>query len=237
LLESPELKRGERWAVGIGIGALVIALAGLIVAAWTLHIFHRQYVEMQNQTKLFQSQATSAETDSRNNRRRTRQQIRLAESNISTIQEQIRLDQRAWLSIVNLQLIKEPVANENIAIQFADMNNGKSPAEHVSVKYRIDIKPNEPPVGNWSTVKVFPQHVIFPGTSLSKAKATASGVTKELADSYNGHHDRLFIRVRVDYRDVFGNPLWTEICSSHGIGEDADDFSGCLVGGTIDHEK
>jgi hypothetical protein len=150
--------------------------------------------------------------------------------------EASRNDQRAWLAIADLRVIKEPAASEQFSVNYSVSNSGKTPALEATAKNMIAFDTSEPTPPNWSTVAEVGRGVIFPNT-ISRdliESLEASKMTKPVVDAYNNRVSRLYLRTRVDYVDVFGTSHWSENCSVHAFGDAADHWLSCAMGGNID---
>lgn len=147
-------------------------------------------------------------------------------------------DQRAWVSVIDLHVAKEPAVGEELQITFTLVNSGKTPAIGVTGKHVVDIKPPEPAAPDWSKVAVANRLDIFPGANSTdnRAKAAGPSITAPIVNSYGGLATRLYIRVRVDYSDAFGKPHWTELCGFHVSGDNLSRFEACSIGLAVDGE-
>jgi len=85
-------------------------------------------VEMRRQTKSMKDVAEA-----------NKKAVELAAQSIKATQDQFRLDQRAWISIVKGSLVK-PIDAKKISLKFIIRNSGKTPALRVRVKNKAWIK-------------------------------------------------------------------------------------------------
>ena len=88
-------------------------------------------------------------------------------SAIKATQDQMRLDQRAWVSIIAQRLSSEPVANEDLSITYVLHNSGRTPALNMSLREGMFIGsfggPNgEPRIPNWQAVPTKKGAILFP---------------------------------------------------------------------------
>jgi hypothetical protein len=227
LVETGELKKAERWAVGLGIAALVVTLAGLIVAAWTLAVFHKQFKEMQAQTKILSQTAEDASQEARTAHRQARKQIGTMQAQVAAIQRQMRQDQRAWmrLQIGMPQYIRDATGMVQLPVHVAIFNTGKTPARNILTEVVIAmVKNGEPPVFTYKDVPRardttgsmwqgdsygFDTHLLERDSSgKTKARNLSAAEYQELV------HTKKWIAVygKISYVDVFGVNHWTTSC-------------------------
>lgn len=155
------------------------------------------------------------------------------------------LDQRAWVSIIGEKLSKEPAANEELSITYTLYNSGKTPALKMEGREGIfvgffDGPDGEPPIPDWKSVPTQKGAILFPGTVSGVLKETigASKVTEPIVTAYDtlGSRSAIYLRVHVDYDDVFGRHHWVETCVKHRKGNALDAFDQCATGIGIDQE-
>jgi hypothetical protein len=155
------------------------------------------------------------------------------------------LKQRAWVAPNSQRLIKEPAPNEDLVISFNLSNTGKTPALDVELREEIAIgkfdgPDGDPPVPDWKTVETVKGANIFPNSTSGALKETLEGrkVTENVVNIYKAPQSmiRIYLRIRVDYYDVFGRHHWIETCSKHKNGDAPDFFEQCSGGG-VDRTK
>ena len=154
--------------------------------------------------------------------------------------EASRNDQRAWLSIGNLRVVKEPVIGEMFSVVYSISNSGKTPAMRATTKNQLSFAYGEPTAPDWNTINSISRSVIFPAT-LSRdisEDLPALQATTNVVNEYTNHRTKVYLRTRVDYSDVYGRPHWSEICSVHSFGDPADRWlNSCVVAGDVDTQQ
>ena len=148
-----------------------------------------------------------------------------------------RIDQRAWLSVSNLHLEKELNPSDDTPIPFIVSNSGKTPALNVVVKSMVAISYGEPPRQDWGQIAPVNTGVIFPGTHMDTSAAKLEKVRQMFVDIYRAHTANLYVRIRVEYEDVFNGFHWIEMCGGHPFGTPLDRFENCKQWGYIDLNK
>ncbi|HET9400629.1 MAG TPA: hypothetical protein VFO34_06735 [Candidatus Acidoferrales bacterium] len=151
-----------------------------------------------------------------------------------------RNDQRAWVSVLDTRLDREPVIAQELIVRYALANTGKTPAMHVGVKTGIFLSAGEPIKSDWENDKLTnPNGVLFPASINRSGSISLDGgkISFATLQAYQSHLTAIYLRVRVEYDDVFGGHHWIETCSVHGSGEPLEYFNGCtILKTTIDGE-
>jgi hypothetical protein len=200
LVETGELKKAERWAVGIGIAALVVTVLGLLVAAWTLVVFHKQLIEMQAQTEISRGIAHQAAQDSISAENRSR--------------EQLALDQRPWLGVKAVNVLP-PQVGKRFPIEVITANTGKTPAinAHGETHVFVSEKPTDQLQiqGHMATSPKRSTATVFPNGEFSHM-LYLEPLTEERVAAINNHSLLVYIWSDFAYDDVLGSHHKTLYC-------------------------
>lgn len=203
----------------------ITVFVGIVVAV----IYGLQLRQMETVTKATQDSASAAFAAIAQNKT-------MLDASI----ESSRLDQRAWLTVSNLQLTEEPNGLNNIGVLCHLINTGKTPALMVTNKTSTGTftANTAPPTVEWDQILADNPVVVFPG-GFTTFTARFNPFTAVSLDSYKQHRSDMLIRVRIDYRDVFGAAHFTESCSYHsfGTGLTSSAFGACKTGNEIDHDR
>lgn len=164
----------------------------------------------------------------------TKQQADSMRAQLGSSTETFQLTQRAWLGISRVVLVGHPT-QEGSAFHFriAIINTGPTPALHVTTYNRVVIAVGaEEPAIDW------PDHppensMLVPGQEVTIRTVTPQ-VSPEIASAYAGGSARIYVLARVEYRDIFGNTHWTEVCKYHVHGNGPEEFHTCYSGNGID---
>jgi len=140
---------------------------------------------------------------------------------------------------MDFRLEKEPTANEGMKITFTLQNTGKTPSLKVRSFMLLSIQSTEPDVPNWSQITATVNAVIFPGSFIRDVAAVMPGTNISPSDLalYNVLRvipNAIWIRVRIDYDDVFNRHHWVQTCGKHGPATALDKFDQCLTGIDVD---
>ncbi len=187
----------ERWTAS-GIGALVIAFFGLIVAGWTLVVFHGQFKEMQTQTGILNTQAQQAAKDSIASDQRSRDQLELSE--------------RAWVGIKET-ILNSPSTERDGGILIGLTNTGKTPALKVQVSGIVRREWGES-LTNIVGAEKYPVKsvgILMPGADLT-IPANFPHLTALGVDYAKHGKIRLVSYGLIHYEDIFKHPRTTTIC-------------------------
>ncbi len=139
--QTPE-KSEQKWFRNPDWYMVAVTVLILVVGAWTAVIFHGQWTEMANQTKLLNEQAKQAALDSIEAAKKverqldiTERQANAAQASVKAIQRQMRLDQRPWLKFeIGGQVINDKNPNDIIkSVTFAEGQVPRVPVRLVNV--------------------------------------------------------------------------------------------------------
>jgi len=122
----------------------MVMLTGLlmVIGIGTAWIFYRQFCEMSKQTAILNTQAKQAAADSIVSEGHTREQIGIAQKqadaaqkSVEALQEQMRVDQRAWIGVPSVENVGGSGDSKNLMIGnliLVVRNSGKTPALRMS---------------------------------------------------------------------------------------------------------
>jgi len=246
----------ERWNVRIAIIAAAVALCAAAFTGWTAWEAHQARKDSQDQFEKAQQRAdrdsaqmrkdsqealelqTQVATRAADQARRSadaafeqlkisRDQAAAAERSVNTIENQMDLDQRAWVTVD----VGERTGNFSVAMK----NTGRSPALNVTAVTAFSGgKPSGPPEIDLSRNSSSPIQLPPNVPQEIKEKLREEGWIKDhpptgyviapgdtqIASDYQGkfsqifsiHADRAYVQGRVTYDDIFGKHHETTFC-------------------------
>ena len=209
VLEDDELKPFEVQTLFWAKVGFYLASATVVIAVLTLAIFYRQLNVMQTQLQ-------DAETDSRISDLRAIQQRQTAQTQIDVITQQMRQDQRAWISyeIVSIGVPHGiPIVGKPFLIRVAFKNIGKSAAINVRNCTEENFlskeeMPNFKCSGrNVSAGTMFPDSGTFVDLEVT-TNAQQSDIDKIISNRWN-----MWVFGRVEYSDIFKTQHWFNFCT------------------------
>jgi hypothetical protein len=212
----------------------ILICAGVLIAVGvaTAVIFYEQFREMGRQTRILNIQAQQAAADAieankqiQEQLRIARQQAQAAQDSAEAIRRQMRIDQRAWISVA-VSFPQEFKENTTI-FGFAHItNSGKTPAKNILGQFVIEkVRNGESPSFTYSSTArtIATQGSLFPNASndvpvewvraiprTSNMEPILLGPT-DIADLRAGRIV-FVIHGRIDYKDVFGMSHWIKAC-------------------------
>jgi hypothetical protein len=123
----------ESWMVWLTCALMVI---GIVTGA----IFYCQFREMSRQTEILSDQGKQASADSIAAGRRVDRQLELlrqqagsAHASVEAMQQQMRQDQRAWISL-SMREEMQYTAGQSVTTNVQLLNTGKTPARHIRIE-------------------------------------------------------------------------------------------------------
>jgi hypothetical protein len=243
-----EPPKSNAWKfLGIGIDRWIELLLTAVLAIANIFLWIANYklaaqAERQSgiSTQLLDAAAKSADAAGNAND--------LASQSVAQNLEASQFDQRAWIYVSRIQLLKEPDESESVIKTSVIINNsGKTPGIDFTNTTAVALTPlaaGESKRPDWSKAAVSSPAVIFPSTSsVSSSYPADLKETDKTRDelrlairTYRAKQSRLFVRTYLRYRDVFGFPHFTEACLYHVFGDPLDSFSYCSTGNDLDSE-
>jgi len=164
------------------------------------------------------------------------------------MRQAMRVDQRAWVSIVIPPVF--PLNGTSIPIVTQIQNTGKTPAADVEADYIATVlkKGEEPALGDFSVGHPhnrFYGGAVFPNspipttlTFVGYGPATAEPIVPDDAlrqDIANGNRFIIF-HGRITYHDVFGTQHWTQFCTGSGTAI-LEKLKKCVAYNDVDHNQ
>jgi hypothetical protein len=160
----------------------------------------------------------------------------------------MRVDQRAWVSIVIPTVY--PLDGTSIPVVTQIQNTGKTPATGVEGDYVATVlkKGEHPALGDFSVGN--PHNRLFGGavfpnspipTTLSVVRygpATAEPIVPDSTlrqDIANGNRFIIFYG-KITYHDVFGTQHWTQFCTGSGTAI-LEELKKCITYNDVDHNQ
>lgn len=144
--------------------------------------------------------------------------------------DDFRLDQRAWLTIKNVQLTKPFSTTEHAQISIDIGNSGKTPALNagvVCVGFDLTVPPCKP----LSQPLIF-KFVVAPGGQTIQF-ASLDPQSQALLDALKSKTKLFYFRFQITYYDIYRNERHTMFCGTYP-GEKDPYFTNCTDGGTMD---
>jgi hypothetical protein len=193
--ELRQIRHGERWLIGVGAAAVVM---NIVIG----FIYYGQLAQMRTATET----STKAEYLSRDAldysaAQFDRQMRKMIDQNVTayasgkTTQDAMKLDERAWVSIVSAKLIRPYSLTSKGFVKITVANTGKTPALKVKIESAgFSDKEN----GVILVPTVAAESVAPPGSKENTvALAIGPGIPTDT---------KLFIRFILTYRDVLQQP-------------------------------
>jgi hypothetical protein len=218
-------QKNRRYAIIGIICSIILAISTIaIVVVTTIYTrYAGKQVESMNKTveeMASQSEAMQDVVDA------NEEAVGLAERNINATQGQSRLDQRAWVGVIDMippsfkdgdiaVYIKEGEKNTGFGVNIG--NSGKTPARKVKNKQKITTYP-----ANAKFIPFYPPFnerersvsVIQPGMkSILYFPSFDNPLTKEPINSLRDGENILYLYGEITYEDVFGKKHRTTFCS------------------------
>jgi hypothetical protein len=254
-LPEPTEKRPHNWQIGLGVAALVLSLGASLAAGFSAYYTYRQAYEA-HEARIDANKASAAQAaDVERSRRAAEKSATAAEklaSEVSTSNLQAkagleastkqsrdslgasiaasRLDQRAWVSVTNCELVKEPDAGEGFTVRCHIQNTGKTPALFLIHSGEIDVSNMELKIPDWTKMPRSPAAVLFPGDtqkSYDELFPANTEINKRALDFYRSKAEEIWVRVHITYADVFGRNHYTDSCYHHIFGSGLGLFGAC----------
>lgn len=134
-----------------------------------------------------------------------------AENAVKATQEQMRLDQRAWVGFANVTAIIKP--GEHVAVSVSAVIFGKSPAVNIVTRPGIVWFPPSYSIQQKDLVPG--KNNIFDGTAIPGASFLVNDTVYSPADLSSdvlGGRQTVYFFGETRYHDVFSRPHWTHFC-------------------------
>jgi hypothetical protein len=160
--------------------------------------------------------------------------LRAIERQAETMDRTLRVDQRAWMGIVNIQIHRFLEPNRDFIVDIETKNTGKTPALKVVFHNRLQailateqINRNFGESNGHGTVMPDYKQVISIGEN--------HPVSVETFEQVRNGVRTMYLHGRIEYRDIFGDDHWTNWCFrlvgedlfvAHSQYNDTDDVSG-----------
>jgi hypothetical protein len=160
--------------------------------------------------------------------------LRAIERQAETMDRSLRVDQRAWMGIVNIRIRRFLEPNQDFVVEVESKNTGKTPALKVvfhnslqAILTAEQINRNFGESDSHGTVMPDSKQIISIGENHPVSVDTFEQI-------HNGVRT-MYFHGRIEYRDIFGEDHWTNWCFrlvgensfvAHGQYNDTDDVSG-----------
>jgi hypothetical protein len=237
-------ERPDPWFKNPAWHMVWITLFLFAVGVYTAKIFHRQFKEMQAQTKILNSQAKQAASDSVESARKVdsqltiaRQQAKAAQDSADAIKTQMRVDQRAWISLGSIKSVSKFAVGEPFTVTVGIKNLGKTPARNTYTGIFIEprLKGQKPRLERDAQVAmasgiILPNVEIYnsPILTMCSEVITNTGqilakficpLTQDEYDAVTSGSQTIYVHGRVTYYDVFNHSHWFTFCYLMGANE------------------
>ena len=204
-------------------GSLVIGSLTLLVGCFVLRIYSGQLEQMRLSTQA----ATKA-----------------ADAALGTV-ELARTDQRAWIGVPRFQLVEEPRTGQQFGFKIWLANTGKTPAIDMGDKTTLVIIGKEPEMSfdeleQMGVVQRGPGNITISPTgptSLLSIDHLGPVIPPDLLAEYRAGTKQIYLLSRIDYKDIFGEKHWIEVCASHSYSQPLDQFILSPTRNKIDAQK
>jgi hypothetical protein len=176
------------------------------------------------------------------------QSAQSAQSAINATQDQMRLDQRAWVGLAGVDGALE--VGHPFIINTHYFNTGRTPAMHVIVQARGIIVPRgtkfspdystqrDPILPVKAVTALFPNQVYTQHVRMSRDKTDPSRDVPAVqadSDALDQGNGTIYVFGRVCYQDVFREPHWMRFCNLYNPKDKS--YYGCNVYNEIDTGK
>ena len=125
--------------------------------------------------------------------------------------DQLKLDQRAWISSKKIN-VRSFQQGAPIRVDYIFTNTGKTPALAAKYTTALFFRANDARIAPNLGSKLIPHAVIAPGAVSYEILTTEDSTSVEAFDSINSGKLILYIAGKIEYRDVFREPHFTEFC-------------------------
>ena len=234
------------------------------VGTYTAWVFHRQFKEMQTQTGILNTQAQQAAADSVEAGKKVdsqlgiaRQQAQSAQDSADAVKTQMRVDQRAWISLGGTS--RSGIKSDNtfavgqpFTVTISIRNLGKTPATNTQTGIIIEprMKGDKPRFEREAKVAV-PTGTILPNVEIYNSPTltmcsrvnTNTGetlakfpcaLTQDEYDAVMSGSQIIYVHGRVTYDDVFNHSHWFTFCYFMGAN---DTWAMCPGGQRVDKDR
>lgn len=164
--------------------------------------------------------------------RNTAQSAKAAADSIGATQQQIRLDERAWVGAANLSIVLDPSKPVRTEVRVAVL--GKSPAINLVTEMGLKTLPTSQVLKRSDLVldKIAVKNgTVFPTETFPVRKYGPNPVTpleRKVIQTIINKEATLYFFGRITYRDIFNHPHWTHFCFAITSG-DVNEAHPCAI--------
>jgi hypothetical protein len=209
-----DMDKFERWI-------LRATWAGVTAAAITGYFIHNQFRAMTDQNQILGSQSISAVAGAIESERNTRAQLQIAQKqaqaaqdSVAILQEQMRLDQRAWIGPTN-EVKSIFMAGQRGLFSVVLKNSGKTPALHLhnlAHSKTLDKGENIEFTYHSSTPPELSETTIQPQAEFTLNIWGIGPINQKQIDNMHAGIWVTYTYGKIDYRDIFGELHHTTFC-------------------------
>jgi hypothetical protein len=207
-----------------------LTFCGVLVALGTGVFVCLQFVGLAHQNQILSSQSISAAAGAITDELNTRAQLAIAQrqadaaqQGVKVIQQQMLLDQRAWLGIKDITLSHPLAIGHDIDFGVNAFNTGKTPALHVVlVQLSIGMNETRPDV----IVTRADQSVVAPNSN-EVFYGSSRNPSNNLVEALAAGTAKVYLRGQINYRDIFNRPHKTLFCAYYPTGGTSLNFYNC----------
>jgi len=214
-----------RWTA-FGAFAAAIFYAG--ISGLMFHEMHVQTAQLFRQGDIENAGASHRAAETSLQLNNAKRQADAAQKNVNAIQQQMRVDQRAWVSVATVGSdLAQPLQFLETKVEIR--NTGKTPAKNLSFIVMPEIRekgsiyaqyPPHPPLVPYAPLGVelwgFHSHgVVAPNASISQTSRILAHPGVLLPDEAAGLDAGwliLYVHGRIEYTDIFNRLDWTTFC-------------------------
>lgn len=155
-----------------------------------------------------------------------RMQARELREQRNEMQEQLELDQRAWVSVKGIELVKaQPGDSGRVRVHFT--NSGKTPATQVRTSCMVQLAANERAL--WKSSLGDNPTVIAPGGDVFCSVTLKASTNPATLKALKAGALQQYVYGVVSYRDIFGKDHWISYCQQR-VFADPSDWVYCVRG-------
>lgn len=212
------INKSERLMIGL---TAIIALTG-IWGGWVIYeqlkVTEGQLAEMKSgseDTKIIAESARESST--------------VAKDTLQFAKDTAALDQRAWVSVPQMVLRKEPESGvDSIVIFCSVINSGKTVAKQMVTSSGVYLHAEGiPPRPNWAALNKVSTSDLPPNPQGVTIPASLDRLNNSAVSVYRSRRSKLYVRLLITYFDVSDKPRSTEVCVLHTFGDPLHAFSFC----------
>ena len=211
VVEDSEFSKFERKTILVGGLGIFVAFLALVAVSVTARFIFNQFGEMAKQTGILQKSFDKQKADSDATAITTGQQLGILQGQLTQQTNAMKLDERAWVSVVNPQPKVFEIGKTAVFVARLQ-NTGKTPAlacrQILATMMSFPDKKQVFPIG-----PIIPCGTLPPGTSNTLEFYIPEIIHSGDIELLGRKSEQILIYAKVFYQDVFGKTHITESCN------------------------